>query len=375
MNSEIINIRELVDAFGLDGEITDVKRINDGHINNTFRVDISKDGKTSGYLVQELNTSVFKEPVALMNNLTGVTSHLRKQVIKRGGDPERECLYAFPARDGKPYHIDGEGRFWRCFNFITGAHSEQRVTDPELFRKAAKAFGRFQCMLADYPIDSLVETIPNFHNTVSRFADFKAAVENNLSGRADTCRDEISFALARQADCGRFIELIDKGELPLRVTHNDTKLNNVMFDNVTGEGICVIDLDTVMPGLSLYDFGDSIRFGANTADEDEKDLNKVNLSLEYFRAYTEGYLSEAGESLTAKEIECLAFSGKLMTLECGMRFLGDYLNGDTYFKTAYPEHNLVRARTQFKLVSEMEKHMGEMEAIVKEVCESLGINK
>ncbi len=375
MNSEIINIEELTDAFCLDGEITAVKRINDGHINNTFRVDISKGGKTSGYLVQELNTSVFKEPVALMNNLTGVTSHLREQVIKNGGDPERECLYAFPAKDGKPYYIDGEGRFWRCFNYIYGAHSEQRVTGPDLFRKAAKAFGRFQCMLADYPIDSLVETIPNFHNTVSRFADFKAAVDNNLSGRADTCRDEIAFVLARQEDCDRFIELIDKGELPLRVTHNDTKLNNVMFDDETGEGICAIDLDTVMPGLSLYDFGDSIRFGANTADEDEKDLSKVNLSLEYFRAYTEGYLSEAGSSLTAKEIECLAYSGKLMTLECGMRFLGDYLNGDTYFKTSYPEHNLVRARTQLKLVSEMEKHMDEMEDIVKEVCEELGINK
>ncbi|MBR0113397.1 MAG: aminoglycoside phosphotransferase family protein [Clostridia bacterium] len=376
MDDIITNAGEILAAYGITGEIEEIKRICDGHINNTFKVEVKDgSGKLRRYLIQELNTSVFKDPVNLMNNLIGVTAYLRKEVEKNGGDVDRESLYAYPANDGKPYYIDNDGRFWRCFNYIYGAHSEQRVTSPELFRKAAKAFGKFQCMLADYPMEGLVETIPNFHNTVSRFSDFKAAVENNISGRADTCRDEITFALAREKDCSVFVDLIESGDLPLRVTHNDTKLNNVMFDDETGEGICVIDLDTVMPGLSLYDFGDSIRYGASTAAEDEKDLDKVHFSLEYFRAYAEGYLSEAGSSLTKKEIECLAYSGKLMTLECGMRFLGDYLNGDVYFKTEYPEHNLVRCRTQFKLVKEMEEKMEETKKIIEEVCEKLGIEK
>ena len=376
MTDIIPNAKEILSAFGIEGEITEIKRISDGHINNTFKAEVSDgSGKLGRYLVQELNTAVFKEPVELMNNLLGVTAHLRKAVQARGGDVDRESLYAYPAKDGKPYFIDESGKFWRCFNYIYGAHSEQRVTSPELFRKAAKAFGRFQCLLADYPIEDLVETIPNFHNTVSRFADFRQAVENNISGRAGECRDEIEFALSREKDCSVFVDLINAGELPLRVTHNDTKLNNVMFDDETGEGICVIDLDTVMPGLSLYDFGDSIRYGASTAAEDEKDLDKVHFSLKYFRAYTEGYLAEAGSALTKKEIDCLAYSCKLLTLECGMRFLGDFLNGDTYFKTEYPEHNLVRARTQFKLVSEMEERMPEMEETVRAVCSELGIEK
>ncbi|MBO5410264.1 MAG: phosphotransferase [Clostridia bacterium] len=376
MNEFRPDTAELLAAFKFEGELVKTVQLNDGHINNTFLFEFKKeDGKAKKYLVQELNTYVFKQPVALMNNVVGVTNYLHDIIVKNGGDPEREGLYVIYAKDGKPYYIDKEDRFWRCYNFIDNAHSYQSVDSAETFFNAAKAFGKFQCLLADYPSETLVETIPNFHNTVSRFADFKKALADNLSGRADQAKSEIEFVLAREKDCGVLVDLLSEGKLPLRVTHNDTKLNNIMFDNDTNESICVVDLDTVMPGLSLYDFGDSIRFGANTAAEDEKDVSKVSLSLEYFKAYTMGYLSSAGESLTAEEINQLAFSSKLMTLECGMRFLGDFINGDVYFKTAYPEHNLVRCRTQFELVADMERKMPEMQKIVEDCCKELGLSK
>ncbi len=375
MSEKISTANELLNAFTFEGELVDIKQLHDGHINNTYVFDFDDNGKIRRYLVQILNTYVFKQPDALMDNVVGVTNHLRKAVIANGGDPERECLTVYPAKDGKPYYIDSEGNFWRCYNFIFNAHSCQSVENAEVFFNAAKAFGKFQQMLADYPGETLCETIPNFHNTESRFADFKKSVADNLLGRADTVQEEIEFVLAREADCSVLVELLKNGELPLRVTHNDTKLNNVMFDDETNEGICVVDLDTVMPGLSLYDFGDSIRFGASTASEDEKDLSKVSMSLDLFRTYTLGYLTTAGESLTAKEIEYLPFSAKLMTLECGMRFLGDFINGDVYFKTAYPEHNLDRCHTQFVLVADMERKMDEMKKIVTECCKELGIEK
>ena len=352
MSENISTLNELVSAFTFEGELVNTTQLREGHINDTYVFDFNDNGKTNRYLVQVLNTYVFRQPEALMSNVVGVTNHLRKAIIANGGDPERECLTVYPAKSGKPYYIDSTGRFWRCYNFISNAHSCQSVENETVFFNAAKAFGNFQKMLADYPGETLTETIPNFHNTVSRFADFKKALADNLSGRVDTAKAEADFVLAREADCAVLVDLLAAGELPLRVTHNDTKLNNVMFDNETNEGICVVDLDTVMPGLSLYDFGDSIRFGANTASEDEKNISKVSLSLDLFKAYTLGYLTSAGESLTAKEIEYLPFSAKLMTLECGMRFLGDYFNGDTYFKTEYPEHNLVRSRTQFELVAD-----------------------
>lgn len=374
MVEKVANLNELLNAFTFEGSLKNISRINDGHINDTYMFEMTGNaGQSKKYLVQELNVNVFRRPVELMDNVIGVTEHLKKKVTESGGNPERECLFLYPTKEEKTYFIDSDGRFWRCFNYIYDAHSVQTADSPEVFEKAAKAFGKFQKMLADYPIDSLVETIPNFHNTRSRFADFVRAVEENRSYRADYCKKETEFILAREADCSVLVDLIDAGRLPLRVTHNDTKLNNVMFDNATGEAICVVDLDTVMPGLSLYDFGDSIRFGASTAAEDERDLEKVNFSIEYFRAFTEGFISEAGESLTPEEIKYLPFSAKLMTLECGMRFLGDYINGDIYFKTDYAEHNLVRARTQLKLVGEMEKVMPLMEETVSEICSKYGI--
>ena len=361
-------LEEIIKNFNIDGEYIGYYLSNDGHINNTFVLEFDDGlGKIKSYLLQLINTNVFKNPDELMENIVGVTEYLRKIVVDNGGDPERECLNVYFTSDGKPYYRDADGNCWRCYNFITGAHSCQSIDDPETFANAARAFGKFQCLLADYPSETLHETIPNFHNTLSRFADFEKAVSDNIAGRADSVRDEIDFVLARRDDAGVLVKLLEKGKLPLRVTHNDTKLNNVMFDNETDEGICVIDLDTVMPGLSLYDFGDSIRFGANTAAEDEKDLSKVSLSLPLYREYTAGYLSTAGQSLTPTEVEYLPFSAKLMTFACGMRFLTDYLNGDTYFRIAYDDHNLDRCRTQFRLVEDMERKMEDMKAITQEI--------
>ncbi|MGN0568722.1 MAG: phosphotransferase enzyme family protein [Acutalibacteraceae bacterium] len=361
-------LEEIIKNFNIDGEYIGYYLSNDGHINNTFVLEFDDGlGKIKSYLLQLINTNVFKNPDELMENIVGVTEYLRKIVVDNGGDPERECLNVYFTSDGKPYYRDADGNCWRCYNFITGAHSCQSIDDPETFANAARAFGKFQCLLADYPSETLHETIPNFHNTLSRFADFEKAVSDNIAGRADSVRDEIDFVLARRDDAGVLVKLLEKGKLPLRVTHNDTKLNNVMFDNETDEGICVIDLDTVMPGLSLYDFGDSIRFGANTAAEDEKDLSKVSLSLPLYREYTAGYLSTAGQSLTPTEVEYLPFSAKLMTFECGMRFLTDYLNGDTYFRIAYDDHNLDRCHTQFRLVEDMERKMEDMKAITQEI--------
>lgn len=361
------NIKEIISAFPDYGEVVGYKPITAGHINDTYIVEYKlENGSTVRYLLQRINTNVFKMPVELMENVMGVTAHLRKKIAENGGDPTRETLTVFPAKDGKNYYMANDGGCWRMYNFVEDTFSISELTNPEDFRNAAISFGSFQKLLADYPIDTLYETIPNFHNTPSRFRDFLEALDKNLSGRKDEALPEIDFVLAREKDCGVIVDLLEKGQLPLRVTHNDTKLNNILFDNTTKKGLCVVDLDTVMPGSSLYDFGDSIRFGANTAAEDEKDLSKVSLSLEYFKAYVEGYLESAGESLTEKEIDLLPFSAKLLTLECGIRFLADFVNGDIYFKTEYPEHNLVRARTQFKLVEDIEAKFEQMQAIVEQ---------
>ncbi len=247
-------LQQIIDEFGFEGKYTGYRVSNDGHINNTFVVDFKNaDGSDVSYLVQLINTNVFKNPDELMENIVGVTAYLRNIVIERGGDPERECLNVFFTKEGKPYVRTDDGECWRCYNFITDAHACQSIDDPKTFYNAAKAFGTFQCLLADYPSNTLHETIPNFHNTRSRFADFKKAVGDDLKGRAAGVRKEIDFVLSRESDTGILVDMLERGELPLRVTHNDTKLNNVMFDNKTDEGICVIDLDTVMPGLSLYD--------------------------------------------------------------------------------------------------------------------------
>lgn len=361
------NLIEIIKAFPEFGKYIGYRPITDGHINDTYVVKYeTADGECLQYLLQRINVNVFKKPVELMENVCGVTSFLREKIAKKGGDPTRETLTVYPAKDGKNYVMADDGGCWRMYNFVDDTYSINELTSPDDFRSAALSFGNFQNQLADYPIETLHETIPNFHNTPSRFKDFLEALDKNASGRKEAAKPEIDFVLEREKDCSVITDLLNCGDLPLRVTHNDTKLNNVLFDKKTNKGICVVDLDTVMPGSSLYDFGDSIRFGANTAAEDETDLSKVTLSLEYFKAYVEGYLETAGPSLTENEIKYLPFAAKLLTFECGIRFLGDFINGDVYFKVDYPEHNLIRARTQFKLVEDIEAKYSEMVNIVDE---------
>lgn len=358
------NVQEIQENFGLKGTFAGFTQIHDGHINYTYRIDFEHSGVQTPYLLQRINTDTFTDPDALMENILGVTEHLRACIIRNGGDPDRETLNVIRTVDGRPYYRNAQDACYRMYQFITGAYTCQQIENPTVFYNAARAFGDFQRRLADYPSEKLHEILPDFHNTARRFENLQKAMEENRSGRRDTVEQEIAFAVAREADAHVLVDLLAEGKLPLRVTHNDTKLNNVMFDDKTNKGICVIDLDTVMPGLSLYDFGDSIRFGANHAAEDEKDLSKVWLDLELFEQYVRGYLESTGESLTPTEIDYLPFSAKLLTFECGMRFLTDYLDGDTYFHIRYPEHNLDRCRTQFALVADMEKKMDEMKAIV-----------
>lgn len=366
-NLNLDEVREKVAMqFALEGELKELSVFGNGHINDTLRATCElADGRTKRYIVQRMNDGIFKNPDELMENVMNVTSFLRKKIIAAGGNPDRETLNVIPTKDGKNYLTDENGDFWRCYIFIEDATSFDQVEKPEDFYNSAVAFGNFQRLLADYPAATLHETIKNFHNTVSRFADFKKAVEEDVAGRARDVQKEIQFVLDREADCHVICDALAKGELPLRVTHNDTKLNNIMIDNRTGKGLCVIDLDTVMPGSSLYDYGDSIRFGASTGAEDEQNLDLIWCDLELFEIYTKGYVEGCGGSLTETEIRMMPMGAKLMTLECGMRFLADHLQNDIYYKIHRENHNLDRARTQFKLVADMEAKWNEMNAIVE----------
>ncbi|TCL61092.1 phosphotransferase family enzyme [Kineothrix alysoides] len=356
---------EVAARFRLPGEVTLLQPYGNGHINDTFCLTCALgEGKTKRYILQRMNDDIFNSPKELMENVVNVTSFLRKKIIAAGGDPDRETLNVVPAADGGNY-LEYKGDFFRMYIFIEGATCFEQVKQPEDFYNSAVSFGNFQKLLADYPADTLHETIVNFHNTVSRFRDFKKAVEEDVCERAENVREEIQFVLDREPDTHVICDALIQKKIPLRVTHNDTKLNNIMIDNETGKGICVIDLDTVMPGSALYDYGDSIRFGANTGAEDEKNLALISLDLELFDIYTKGYLEGCGGSLTKEEIELLPMGAKLMTFECGMRFLADYLKGDVYFKIHKPEHNLDRCRTQFRLVADMESKWEQMNAIVR----------
>ena len=365
LNMERIS-KEIVPKFAIEGTLTEAVPYGSGHINDTVRLTCAlENGGQKRYILQRMNDGIFKNPVELMENVMNVTSFLRKKIVERGGDPERETLNVIRTVDGDNFLKDEDGDFWRMYIFIENATSFDMVRTPEDFYNSAVSFGNFQLLLQDYPAATLHETIPNFHNSVSRFADFKKAVEEDVCGRAKEVQDEIRFVMEREADTHVICDALANGEIPLRVTHNDTKLNNIMIDNETGKGICVIDLDTVMPGSALYDYGDSIRFGASTGAEDEKNLELINCDMGLFEIYTKGYVEGCGGSLTEKEIRMLPMGAKLMTLECGMRFLADYLQGDVYFKIHRPEHNLDRARTQFKLVADMEKKWDEMAGIVE----------
>lgn len=352
--------------FKLKGMVMSAVPYGSGHINDTFLMTLRKDDETEGRVIlQRMNTNIFTKPVELMENILNVTSYLRKKIEERGGDPERETLNVIQTKNGQPYFVDSEGNYWRCYVFIEDAKSYDLVESPEDFYQSAVAFGNFQRLLADYPAETLHETIKGFHDTKARFEVFKKAIAEDVCNRAASVKKEIEFFLAREEVACIFGDLLAKGEIPLRVTHNDTKLNNVMIDNATGKAICVVDLDTVMPGLAMNDFGDSIRFGANTAAEDEKDLSKVSCSMELFDVYVKGFIEGCGKSLTAKEIELLPMGAKVMTYECGMRFLTDYLQGDVYFKIHRDGHNLDRCRTHIKLIEDMEAKWDIMTEIIK----------
>ena len=364
-------IKKIADQFAFTGELISCAPCGSGHINGTYmlRYRIGEMGSIK-VILQKINREIFQKPEELMENIAGVTGHLKKKVIEKGGDLEREVLNLIPTKEGKAYLTDENGECWRAYIFITDAVSYDLVEKPEDFYESAVAFGKFQEMLADYPAETLHETIKDFHDTKKRFQTLKNAIEKDSCHRAASVKEEIAFAFQHEYLANVFGELLAKGEVPLRVTHNDTKLNNVMIDLETGRGICVVDLDTVMPGLAMNDFGDSIRFGASTAAEDEKDLSKVSCSMELFDLYAKGYIEGCAGRLTRKEIELMPMGAKTMTFECGMRFLTDYLQGDTYFKVHREGHNLDRCRTQFKLVEDMEQKWYTIQGIVKKYSDN-----
>ncbi len=352
--SEFMKEYKLVaEQFALKGNVTEICPYGEGHINLTLLVTTTE----KRYIMQKMNTRVFPDPDGLMANICGVTEHLKARGI--------ETLNVVPTKDGKPF-LKGDACY-RVYDFIENTITYQTASDKEVFKNSGKAFGEFQNYLAEFDASKLTETIKRFHDTPKRFADFKAALDADVCGRAKDCKEEIDFILTHENTYGIAMKALQDGSLPLRVTHNDTKLNNILMDAETGKARAVIDLDTIMPGSMLFDFGDSIRFGASTAAEDEKDLTKVHFDIELFKAYAEGYCGAVKDSITEKEAELLPYGAYLMTIECGMRFLADYLSGDTYFATKYADHNLVRCRTQIRLASEMEAQFDKMGDIVKDI--------
>lgn len=347
----------LLTNFKLDGKAVSIEPYGNGHINRTYLV---KSEKGTPYILQRINDKIFPDVPALMRNIALVTAHLKRAC----GDPRR-VLTIVEAVDGQPYYAaEGDG-YYRVYVFVRDSLCLERADTAEAFYNSALAFGGFQRALSDFRADSLTEVLPRFHDTPHRYEQLHEAVKVNFGGRLAEVGEELDFALAREEEAGTMLRMRGAGALPLRVTHNDTKLNNVLLDRTTGKPLCVIDLDTVMPGLLANDFGDSIRFGASTAAEDETDLSLVTCSLSLFEAYTRGYFAACIGTMTENEIRTLPMGAKLMTLECGIRFLADYLNGDTYFRTSRERHNLIRCRTQFKLVRDMEEKWGAMNAIIE----------
>jgi len=357
------DLKAVFSHFEIDGDFMEARRFGSGHINDTFAVTTRNNGYRTRYVIQRINHKVFKNPVTRMDNIRRVTQH---QQAKLNGhdDAARRSLALVPAIDGGIHYQDGDGNFWRCYYFIERAHTYDMTETPEQAFQAASAFGQFQKDLADLPGERLHETIPDFHNTPLRLKNLQRAVEVDACNRAVMVKKEIDFALAREAMTGEIQELAKNGDIPERITHNDTKLNNVMLDDETRQGICVIDLDTVMSGFVLHDFGDLVRSCTNPAAEDERDLSKVTMQMHMYEALVKGYLSTAGDFLTATEKSHLALGGKVITFETGIRFLTDYLEGDSYFKTSRKEHNLDRCRNQFRLVSSIEEQEAAMNKIV-----------
>jgi Ser/Thr protein kinase RdoA (MazF antagonist) len=358
------DIRAISALFQMRADYVEAIPFGTGHINDTYCALYDQAGVRIRYIHQRVNHHVFKNPVEVMENVARVTSHALARLLAEGNpEAHRRTLTCIPAMDGRPYAFDTGGSLWRTYPFIERARGYDEIECDEQAYQAARAFGAFQTLTADLSGDRLHETIPAFHHTPKRLEALEAAIQTNTAGRADSVQAEITFARARTTDCSRITDLIASGAIPERVTHNDTKLNNVLLDETTAEGICVIDLDTTMPGSALYDFGDMVRTAAPTTREDDADLKRIGVRLDRFEALVKGYLSTA-TFLNDAELAHLAFSGKLITLECGIRFLTDYLDGDTYFKTSRPGHNLDRCRNQFAFVAALEENMKEMEEIV-----------
>jgi hypothetical protein len=360
------DLRAVARNFQIFADFQSAEPYGTGHINDTYAATFSQGGAPMRYIHQRINTNIFKNAAGLMENIQRVTEHLRSKLAGQE-DVSRRTLTLVPANDGRPYYVDPQGNFWRTYVFIENARGYDAVESPKQAYEAARAFGQFQGLLADLPAPRLIDTIPDFHNTPQRFAALETAIEADVANRARLAKQEIEFALRRKPMTARLVDLQAGGVLPERTTHNDTKFNNVMLDSTTQEGICVIDLDTVMPGLALYDFGDMVRTTTSPALEDEKDLSKVCMQFPMFEALVRGYLATAGAVLNKAEKENLAFSGKLISFEIGIRFLADFLAGDVYFKVHREGHNLDRCRTQFKLVESIETQEEAMNRLV-ETC-------
>jgi hypothetical protein len=359
------DLSAILQNFRVEGVFQDAFPYGDGHINDTYLARfLEPNGQVRGYILQRINHAVFKKPEEVMHNMERVTAHIRSKIASAGGDASRKTITLVPTLTGKSYHVSPTGDYWRANNFIEGANTYQRPTHLGHYYHAARAFGEFLDLLSDLPTVQLYETIPDFHHTPKRYQTFLEVLGQDPLNRAKDVRPEIEFILQRESETKVLVDLLAGGAIPERVTHNDTKIDNVMIDDETGEGVCVIDLDTVMPGLVAFDFGDSVRSGANPAAEDEPDTAKVVFDLDIFDHLAHGFLDAARGMLTSVEVAQLAFGARLITLEQGIRFLTDYLNGDTYYKTQRPNQNLDRARTQLKLVADMEKQFDEMEAIV-----------
>ena len=353
-------IKDIIQKFNIEGELISLEPNHSGNINNTYVATFSReDGTQRKYLVQKINTTVFKEPYQLMKNIDSITSYLKRQMIKNG-DTEHKVLEIIKTKEGKLLcyiKTDGERDYYRIYEYIENAITYDCSIDLNIVRNTGRAFGNFQKLLRNFPISKLTETIPNFHNTQKRYKKLLEDIKIDSEGRVDEVTREIVAILQREDKYNLIIEKIGTDEIPYRVTHNDTKVNNVMMNKDTGDYLAVIDLDTVMPGSLLFDYGDGIRSTASTAKEDETDLSKVSLDLNLFEAYTEGYLSEMAEYITEEELELMGESIRIITLELAIRFLNDYINGDTYFKTNYEKHNLDRARNQLALVYDIERKM------------------
>jgi len=362
-------IKKVCGLFQIKGEYRFYEIINSGHINSTYKVYFFRDGELKDYVLQRVNTKVFKNPVAVMENIASVTEYIRAKIKATGVSAKRGVLHYQQTKDGKYYAYLSETEFWRCCRFIDESISFLTPDTCEIVEASGRAFGDFQQYLKEYPVKDLHIVIPHFHNTVNRYHLFREAIEKDAAGRKSSVEKEIEGYFALEEIATRLYRMQKQGVLPLRVTHNDTKCSNVLFDEKTKDYLCVIDLDTVMPGLLAFDFGDAVRIAASTGAEDEKDLSKVAVDMEKYEAFTRGFVVAVKDLLTEEERKTLALGAVAMTVECGMRFLTDYLDGDEYFRTHYPEQNLVRAKCHLKLANDMIERLDEMQEIVEKYAQ------